>query len=95
MKHNFSKDELEKLYRALWQTWCTIGGDVLECTGKSEVDRATVLEVVLDAGRLEQFCGVNEPEKAEVQKIVKRFREFSYEEQKEIAKGRFTYKTYC
>ena len=95
MKHDFTEKELGKLYQALWQTWCTIGGDVLACQGKSEVDRDTVLEVVLDAGRLEQFCDVNEFDKAGIQNIVKHFRTYSYDEQREIAKGRFTCEMYC
>jgi len=98
MKHDFTEKELEKLYGALWQTWCYIGGDVLACQGKNEVDRDTVLEVVLDAGRLEQFACKNErndAEKLEITDIVKRLRKYSWEEQQEIAKGRFTCEMYC
>jgi len=84
----FSEDELQKLYEALWHTWVTIADDIFTCTGKDEVDRATVIEVVLDADRLETLCNKVDRE------IVERFRKLSYEEQIEIAKGRFTHETY-
>ena len=90
MKNNFKKDELEKLYGAFWNVWNYIGGEILECTGQNEVDRDTVIEVVLDANRLESFHSSDE----EVKKILKHFRAFSYEEQIEIAKGRFTFAMY-
>ncbi len=92
-----SREELKLLHDALWDVWNYVGGEVLDCTGQSEASRDMVIEVVLDADRLEMFCCKNERDedkKLNIIDTVKKFRKFSYDQQKEIAKARFISEIY-
>ena len=83
------KEKLELVGRAMWMVWSQIAGDLFECTGENEMDRNQVIEVVLDANRLESFTD------GKVNEAVKEFvAKYNYEEMIAFAKTVFTSESY-
>jgi len=82
-KIEFSEDEKKALYQILWRTWVTLAPDIFACDEVKALPRDSVIETVLDASYLETNSGqlMGKPAKTPDQKLIKRFRELSYEGQ--------------
>ena len=82
-----NKTILEKLETALENTWQAIGSDVMEMAGTSSITKSEVIEMVLDANRVEMY-GDLEPE------ILDIWVNLGIEECRKIADKAFIYKHY-
>lgn len=83
-------DELKLMHSALRRTWDVIGGDVLASGDGKDMDRSAVIECVLDANYLENY-GIR---KDVTKDLIKKFRDFGYDMQQEIAKEAFPHQRY-
>lgn len=52
-----NEEEFERFRRACNATWQAIGGDCSEANGGKSMPRSTVVELVLDADRIEMYGG--------------------------------------
>jgi hypothetical protein len=88
LKKQLLSEEIQKrVLGALWSTWESIGCDVMNLEGIGDsIPQKEVIELVLDADYAEMYGGDKE--------AMKEFRKLSYDNQKKIAKLRFTYKRY-
>lgn len=88
-----TSEEKQQIARMCSRTWDYIGSDALraleEAGEKPEMPRSHVIEVVLDADRLEF-----QHRKPEEQALLKRFRALDYEQQKRIARLAFPFGRY-
>ena len=83
-----TEKEMQDLSFALETTWQAIGMDVLADIPSGSISRDEVVELVLDADRLETYC--DEDSKP----TVKKFRELPYIEQIAVAKKYFIFERY-
>jgi len=88
----------QKLKRLMYQQWEEIGSDVLnsikqmESTKDPSVPRDEVIELVLDASRLETYLKLfPDPE---IEKELKEFRELTWRQQIAVTRIVFPYETY-
>ncbi len=86
----FTVEEQARLRSMMNGVWQYIGYDVLQLEGGKSIPRAEVIELVLDAGRLEEQYG-REPEDAA---LLKRFRAMPYKAQDNLAKTFFRFTRY-
>lgn len=75
-----------ELMQAMNSTWDTIGGDCLAMSDGT-MDKETVIEMVLDANRLEQYGDLS-PE------ALAAFQDMEFNDTLELANQAFTYETY-
>lgn len=83
-----TEKEFMNLKFALEATWQAIGADILAVVPEQSISRDEVIEVVLDADRLE--CYADEESKP----VVETFRTLPYPEQIAIAKKYFVFERY-
>ena len=77
----------EKFKHAMIRTWEAIGHDVLSVSNENTVDKETVIEMVLDANRIDMYGGLNFEE-------LNDFNELSFGQKFNIAKEAFEYDFY-
>jgi hypothetical protein len=81
----FTPEEIASIQAAARATWDYIGSDVLSATGK-DMPRAHVIEVVLDANRLDQHLLCKE--------LLARFYRLPYAARIKLVKPAFPYAKY-
>lgn len=81
----FTADEVASIQEAARATWDYIGSDVLSATGK-DMPRSHVIEVVLDANRLDQHLPCKE--------LLARFYRLPYAARIKLVKPAFPYAKY-
>ena len=80
----------KRLENAMWNTWTEIGSDTLqmiqEQDGRDWAKREEVIEMVLDAGRMEHHLTIEDKE---------RYRGMKFKKLMSIARHTFTAGKYC
>lgn len=79
--------EFEDIQRCMNNTWECIGMDVLEASGVDYVPKCVVIEMVLDANRLDEYGHCEEEE-------LKEFNALSITDKIKIAEKAFKFENY-
>ena len=87
----FTEQELWEIQSVARQVWEYIAGDVMQAVqeeGKSSIPRSHVMELVLDAGRLEERL------RARNRSLAERFAALDYKDAQKVIKPAFPYGRY-
>lgn len=83
----FTATEIQDIKFALEHVWQAIGSDIMEVVEGNAIARAELIEMVLDADRVDMYGDLN-PD------LLGRFKALSYEDKINIAEQQFTYLSY-
>ena len=100
-KPAFTDAELKVIHSAAVAVWAYVGADYLELGGRS-ITRSEVIEVVSDAGRLEEeveragtrAAKAGRPLDVDTKELAKRLTSLTYEQMVEMLRPAFPYSRY-
>ena len=85
------KERIEKIKRMMNSTWNYIGSDALtELTSGESLSRSEVIELVLDASRMETLIAKNDDDHS----VIAEYRALPYNKQMKIAREAFPFGFY-
>lgn len=96
-KRNFTPEEQKRLQQIAHGVWDEIGYDAMAMLaeeGKHSMPRSHVLELVLDADRMECSYGRRGGKETSDAPLLKKFRELSYQQQIDMVKPAFRFARY-